>query len=367
MPSIFGLGETASLLLVIGIVSGIFAIVLLILTLVLVRGNKKKTTSLINNANRLHQIFVTLKRQKIARLEEISNINLLMIDTFNNVNNTYQELKKQYDIPMLSHVGQLKQLMDQKRKNDIHDTYYQLKDIYQEFETKVNNLDAELNLIFAPLETMQTEAMNVKNQTKLLKDDFLEQKDKLLQVEDIFVKSFALVETLFTRFDTLVDMGEFSEAKDLLLKIRNILAELRTSLDFLPQVLFEIEHNIPRKTSKIRMLRTLFLDKNIPLYHLNLDEVLNETAELLESMVVLLKQFKFEGIEAQIQNINTSLDELEAKILKEETEQQVFFSKKNVIIIESEALHKNLMDLGREIDKYKSYFLLEPAKFKDAV
>ena len=307
---------------------------------------KKHTKDLEKKFSYLKGILTGQDAQGVRRLEIISRSNLLYGDIYDRHQKEFKVLLEDYCKPGEAYLVKLRGMLVKKKYNIFKIPYSEAKKLINSFETKLLAFDKELMSLLKPEEDSRSKAVEVKEAYRAIKNKYANNEKELELVADTFQKVFAKIDGQFDNFEGLLECADYSEAKDFLPKINQVITALSNAISELPNLCSQIEKIIPEK---IMILGTDFIDieKNgVPLFHLGFKKKSEVWACELNSVKEEIKQLKINGAQSRLDKISNEIDDLH-KQLDDEVSSKLFFENNineayaNVLVLEKEFLRSN--------------------------
>lgn len=269
---------------------------------------KKQVKEIERKYSYLDALLIGQDSQYIHRLEIISRTNLLFVDRYNEYSRKFKEVLDGDDKFVESMIKQLRALIANKQYKHINNVVNDAKKALENFEINVNTLDKELYGIIKPEEEARQAILKLKENYRRIKQVFFSNANDLELVANSFNKVFSKFDSYFTEFETLIESGEYDEAKNLVSNIEKVVNSLDKTLVEMPTLCLTTITIIPNKIKDLNEEYVAIEKQGVPLFNISFKRKLTSWEDKL-------KEIRERLINLRIANVKEELDEIEREII----------------------------------------------------
>ena len=353
-----------SMPLIIGLVAGGVAVlvgvgILLYFTVFAHSRLKKEVGEISKTYSYYHSLLNAQDAQYLKRIEFIAMSNLIYVEINQSLLKRYKEIRDKFDASTSSAVFNLKDYLDERNYKDLKAALPDARSRLEVFEEEAKKLHQDLLDILNPEEECKAQATALKEKLRGIKQDYYSKEVDLHLLNESFERVFDLIDKNFAKFDEFISDARYEEAKDILPKIENVLNSLTKALIVLPNLCVSVEKIIPEKISYINdMYQTLNKD-GYPLNHLHFNQTMMEIDAAMEKIVKRLKNFEFENIQMELDEIILRIDEFETNFKKEKEARSIFENECDNIYAQNANIEKKYIKLCNSLPDVKRIYVLQ--------
>lgn len=337
------------------------AIIVFVLVKFAFRGTKNKKTlkSLSIKYSYVRSLLLGENIQYIKRIEAISDINLLMRPAYEEFNNRFETLRTVDDRKASRSIQILNEALAAGNK-EFRKALLEHRPIILDYERKVTALSKDLTNMIKPESEIREESVYDKEKLRLIKNIYRDNKDDLEIVVPSFEKIFAQIELLFKEYDTALNGAYYDEARGYLEKIRQFNDQLEKILQVLPLLVVKTTGLIPEKIATLKDKYEEAASYNVPLHHLRVNQEIegfnNELARIRKQLV----RFDTRNIEANLNRIADTIDELINSFSLEIEKQREFAARYDKTYLHVNELEQRYIRLVNRMPQVKEYYQINP-------
>ncbi|MEH7176510.1 septation ring formation regulator EzrA [Neobacillus vireti] len=189
------------------------------------------------------------------------------------------------------------------------------KGIQRDINDKLLATENEINKIVEELHELVGSEEKNRIEIEQLKELYRETKKTLLAHRHSFGKSEKYLETQlddvtkkFHEFDEKTELGNYLEARELVLSIHDQLITIKNNMDLIPQLLIECQSLIPSQLSDIQDGYREMNEKGYYLNHLQLEQEIESLRENLTKFLGFIEETKIEEAQEGIGEVKERID-----------------------------------------------------------
>lgn len=308
------------------------------------RKNKKLVIELRKKYEYVHSLLIGQDSSYIKRLELLSDVNLLMLPTYDNFNKEYETLRDYNDKLALVALEKLEKTLKENNHKILKEEYNKQRPIIIAYEKEVLTLHNSLKQVIKPEDDARQASLDVKEQLRQLKGTYSTFQTELQPLERSFNKVFANIETVFTDYERHVEVAEYEEADVLIKKLYQVVTSLKNIMTSLPDLCLRTYTIIPQKIADLDEAYTKMTDLNYPLFHLMVRSHIDAMNKTLINIDNELQNLTIRGVEESLQQMSAKIEELFAAFEKEKAKKIEYDSK-------YEAIYKQVNTIERKFVK----------------
>lgn len=261
--------------------------------------------------DRLESWKIDLKNRPV--LDEMSKMKQL------NMNGQTEELfddwRNQWDDIVTVKLPGLESLLFDAEEFVDHYRFRKAKNTQQEIEKQLLDIEAEISRILAELNELVGSEEKNRAEIGELKEIYREAKKNLLAHR----LSYGLAETRlevqlddvakkFQTYDEKTANGNYLEAREIVLYMKEHLESIKHQMDVIPQLLTECKSTIPAQLSDIRDGYREMSQQGYYLKHIQMESEISELEQLLTEKIGLIEETEIDKAEAGVQEIKERVD-----------------------------------------------------------
>lgn len=309
----------------------------------------------------LNSLLTIQDSQYLARLEQISQTNLLYIDVYDDYLTRYNEIKDEKDANVADLLNALNVYVEDKNVKGYKKIYNDNYHYFSDYEKSVNDLNRDLEVVIRPEEDCRKDSLMLKDKYREVKSLYEEVYDSLSPEQEQFDKVFANIDKRFTKFEDFVDTAQYDEAKTLLPTLAKVLTEIKKILDVLPSYLSEVNDLVPKQMGKVLDKYHSLVLSELPLRHLNVEDEMENIKNVLVSLRNNFKELKINGAGEKIEALHKILDKLDNNMDLEEDARNKFNDVYHDVMVSYTLLEKDVIKLNNSIESFEKYYIIDDA------
>lgn len=309
----------------------------------------------------LNSLLTIQDSQYLARLEQISQTNLLYIDVYDDYLTRYNEIKDEKDANVADLLNALNVYVEDKNVKGYKKIYNDNYHYFSDYEKSVNDLNRDLEVVIRPEEDCRKDSLMLKDKYREVKSLYEEVYDSLSPEQEQFDKVFANIDKRFTKFEDFVDTAQYDEAKTLLPTLAKVLTEIKKILDVLPSYLSEVNDLVPKQMGKVLDKYHSLVLSELPLRHLNVEDEMENIKNVLVSLRNNFKELKINGAGEKIEALHKILDKLDNNMDLEEDARNKFNDVYHDVMVSYTLLEKDVIKLNNSIENFEKYYTIDDA------
>ncbi|MCR5309680.1 MAG: septation ring formation regulator EzrA [Bacilli bacterium] len=323
---------------------------------------KRQLKDLDKKVNYLKGLLTGQDASGVRRLEVISRSNLLYGDIYDEHQNDFKVILEDYSKPADLAINRLRTALARKDYKSFKILHTEAKKVITSFEDKLLLFDKDLYEILKPEEDLRSEAVRIKEDYRNIKQRFSNNTKELEMIAGIFNKVFSKIDVQFDKFEHLLECADYSEAKELLPKIAQVITALGRAISELPNLCQQIEKIIPEK---IMLLSTDFIDvekTGIPLFHLAYKKRIEAWQSEIKGVKDQLSELKLSGAQAKLDSVSNEIDDLHKQLEEEITDKKYFEQNINNAYESVLILEKDFLKIVAKLPEINSVYVVSPTQ-----
>ena len=323
---------------------------------------KRQLKELEKKCNYLKGLLSGQDAQGVRRLEVISRSNLLYGDIYDAHQNEFKLILEDYSKPADLCLTRLRTVLARKDYKSFKILHNEAKKTVAAFEDKLLLFDKDLFSILKPEEDLRSEAVNVKEANRTIKQKFSNNTKELEMIAGIFNKVFTKIDAHFDKFEHMLECADYVEAREMLPKISQVINALGRAISELPNLCQQIEKIIPEK---IMILGTDFIDvekTGIPVFHLGYKKKIEGWENDLKNVKEQLSELKLSGAQARLDSISNEIDELHKQLEEEISDKKFFEQNVNSAYEKVLILEKEFLKIVAKLPEINSVYVVSPTQ-----
>lgn len=321
--SILAEGTNSNLpFIIVGIIAGVIVLSLLgvlLYFLVIKRLRlKKQVSDLMSKYSTAHGLLFGDVNTLIKRLETISNLNIVYINDFGDWQRRYKDIRDISDATMSFKLKEIKHLLDDGRVNELTDRLVDVKQSVNEYCDSVNNLYSSLKAKFE-VENRCNELLNgLKSQLRQVKIVYNNHVSELNLVVSVFENVFKRLDELFEQCEADIEGARYEEAKKILeSQVEPAVNLIQENLAILPEVCLQLTNVLPDNITSLKNRFEELTKEGLPLYQACSYQLIQDLSDKVAVLSSQVKTLKLTGVQDEINNIHSTIDEASRKFDEE--------------------------------------------------
>ena len=285
---------------------------------------RKQVRNLEKEFSYCDSLLIGQDTQYIHRLEIISRTNLLYMDKYEFFYRRFRNIYDTEDKYADSILKQLGSLIKAKQYKNIKSVISEARKAVNTLSESVKSLDHDLYEVIKLEEECRRNIDHLREVYRHVKQTYYSESDDLELVAATFNKMFDKIDSIFSKFDDMLEGAEYDEINTEIESLDQVLTALGHVLIELPSLCFTLKTTIPEKISELQNKYRETEKEGVPLYHLSfkahVDEWKKKTNELTKKIINL----QCGGVKAECDIILEEISEL-YKMLGEEVVARDYF------------------------------------------
>ena len=344
------------------IVSGslvLIALGILLYFLVFSRMNyRKQIKNLEKQFSYYDSLLIGQDSQYIHRLEIISRTNLLYMDKYEYFLKRFRNIYDTEDKYCDSILKQLGALVKANQYKNIKSVISEAKKSIEAFSESVKSLDHDLYEVIKLEEDCRRSIDHLREVYRHVKQTYYSESDSLELVAGTFNKMFDKIDSIFSKFDDLLEGAEYDEINIETKSLDDVLTALGHVLIELPNLCYTIKTTIPEKMVELQNKYKETEKEGVPLYHLSfkshLDEWKKKTTELTKKIINL----QCGGMSTECDIILEEMNELFKQLDEEVASRNYFRENYETIYNRVNDVEKMFLRICAILPEVKQYYLI---------
>lgn len=230
------------------------------------------------------------------------------------------------------------------------------KEVQRNIESKLVEIENEIEKIISELNELVSSEEKNRMEIEKLKEEYRETKKSLLAHRHSFGKAESNLETQLDdimlkiqEFDEKTESGNYLEAREIVLTIKNLLETIQVKMDRIPQLLVECQTIMPNQISEIKEGYYEMAQQGYYLEHIPLEEKLEDFERDLEDYIGYLEGTEITVVEKGLKEFKESVELMYDLLEKEVHAKRYIHEQGNRTKELLETIHEDNYDLKQEI------------------
>ena len=319
---------------------------------------KKQIREIDRRVQFLHALLIGQDAQYVKRLEIISRTNLLYVDIHTKFLKRFKDLRNKNDGDAEAAIDSLRDYIESKNYKAYKLNLPRVIQIVDEYDNLVNSLNSDLLKVVKPEEDCRQSALTYKEQLRRIKQDYYSKESELTLMSQSFDEVFSFIDQKFEDFETLVESAQYDEANSILPNIDEILHELTIHMSDLPALCTMVSNVIPDKIASVQIAYKELLEQKYPLYHLGVNQTIDDFNRELEDITHQIRIFKVAGLADRLEEISNKLDAFFVAFDEEKAAREVFESNNENVYSTVNLIERNFIKLRNTIPEVGKFFII---------
>lgn len=194
---------------------------------------------------------------------------------------------------------------------------FKAKEVQRVIESKLNEVEEHIKKILQELNELVGSEEQNRYEISSLKDLYREAKKNLLAHRLSYGKAekgleMKLEEVIrrFQEFDEKTENGNYLEARETVLMIKNEMEKIKKNMGLIPQLLIECQSILPTKLSEVREGAREMVQKGYYLEHIQLEKEISGYGQVLETLLSFIEELDIEKAEKGIEELKEKVEVL---------------------------------------------------------
>lgn len=245
------------------------------------------------------------------------------------------------------------------------------KEVQQAIHTKLEETENQIKNILDELHELVGSEEKNRVEIEELKEKYREAKKRLLAHRHSFGKAEKHLELLlnevadnYKEYDEKTELGNYLEAREVVLLIHNQLGKIKHHMDLIPQMLIECQSLLPNLLSDCLEGHREMMGQDYYLDHINVEQEVKHLEEKLAENLVLIETAEIDQAEEGIKEIKDRIDVL-FDLLEKEVHAKHFVIKNEKAAYELLAsAQKENKELSNEVFAIQQSYQLSDSDFE---
>lgn len=360
MPLIFALEPIYIALIAIGALALLGVFILLYFTFFRLLAFRKMAKELVATFEKHHAILEGEIQQFYARLERISQLNLIYAAQAGEWKRRLSHFREGLDAKAYSCSNLLREEIERGSRKELKRDLPAAKETITTHAAQVDELYNELRNLLQGEEVGRESLLKTRAALRDVKKSFYNQKDNCEMLIEPFEKVFRALEDLLGEAETKIDSANYEDASSTLQKeVLPVIKEMEKAIPDLPKLCLEVNRILPERFISLRASFENLNAMGYPLQHL----VSRHDLEVLEKEIALIREkllnLSFAGVEKECEEIEKRMSQLQANFQNEQDAKSTFDATiEGAYNLESE-LSSDFINLCHALPRVREIYLLD--------
>ncbi len=302
-------------------------------------------------------------------LDEMSKVKQL--NMIGQTEELFEHWRNQWDDVVTVKLPDLEEMLFDAEEYIDRYRFKKAKEVQQAIDTKLQETEDQIKKILEELHELVGSEEKNRVEIEQLKDQYRESKKMLLahrhsfgNAEKHLEEKLNDVSQKFHEFDEKTELGNYLEAREVVLLIKSQLDSIKHNMDLIPQLLIECQSLIPNQLSDCIEGQREMTEKEYYLEHINVEEEIKRLEEKLAENLTLIEAIEIEKAEEGIKEIKERLDIL-FDLLEKEVHAKHFVVKNEQVAFELlSSAQKENKNLSNEVMQVQQSYQLSDGDFE---
>ncbi|MFJ7850655.1 septation ring formation regulator EzrA [Peribacillus sp. NPDC097206] len=285
-------------------------------------------------------------------LEELSKVKQLNMT--GETEEMFENWRVEWDAIITDHMPKVEELLfdaeefvDKFRFSRSKETQRQITLKLDEIEEMIKKILYELNELVGSEEKNRVEIEDIKETYRQLKKTLLAHRHNYGKAADKLESSLDEVLQILQQYEEETVNGNYLNARELVLSIKEKLTVLGTKMEMLPKLLVDSQSDLHSHLSELKDGYQEMAGQGYLLSHIQFEQEISRLENELDLYKTQLENAETEAVETGIKDVRESIE-----VLYDLLEKEVL--SKQYILKNDEVLRNMINDLGEEIDEQKT-------------
>ena len=332
---------------------------LLLYFLVFSRMNyRKQIKNLEKQFSYYDSLLIGQDSQYIHRLEIISRTNLLYMDKYEYFLRRFRNIYDTEDKYSDSILKQLGALVKAKQYKNIKSVISEAKKSIDSLSESVKSLDHDLYEVIKLEEDCRRSIDHLKEVYRHVKQTYYSESDSLELVATTFNKMFDKIDSVFSKFDDMLEGAEYEEINAEIKNLDSVLTALGHVLIELPNLCLTIKTTLPEKLVELQNLYKETEKEGVPLYHLSFKAHVDDWKKKIADLTKKIINLQCGGLNTQCNIVIEEMNELAKQLQEEVSSRDYFKSNYERIYNQVNEVEKMFLRICALLPEVKQYYLI---------
>ncbi|MEH7418344.1 septation ring formation regulator EzrA [Neobacillus drentensis] len=302
-------------------------------------------------------------------LEEMSKVKQLNMT--GQTEELFEQWRNQWDDVVTVKLPELEEMLFDAEEYIDRYRFRKAKEVQQLIDSKLQEIEGKIKHILDELHELVGSEEKNRVEIEDLKDKYREAKKMLLAHRHSFGKAEKHLELQlsdianhFQEFDEKTELGNYLEAREIVLQIHSQLGTIKHHMDLIPQMLIECQSLLPNLLSDCLEGHREMMGQDYYLDHINVEKEIKCLEEKLAENLVLIETNEIDRAEEEIKEIKDRIDVL-FDLLEQEVHAKHFVMKNEKAAYELLAsAQKENKELSNEVQAVQQSYQLSDSDFE---
>lgn len=357
--------------MVLAISTGGIVAIIVIVALVLIAGGillyflvfsrmkyRKQIRNLEKQFSYYDSLLIGQDSQYIHRLEIISRTNLLYMDKYEFFQRRFRNIYDTEDKYSDSILKQLNALVKAKQYKNIKSVISEAKKSIDSLSESVKSLDHDLYEVIKLEEDCRRSIDHLKEVYRHVKQSYYSESDSLELVAATFNKMFDKIDTIFSKFDDMLEGAEYEEINAEIKSLDGVLTALGHVLIELPNLCTNIKTTIPERLVELQNKYKETEKEGVPLYHLSFKAHVDEWKKKINELTKKIVNLQCGGMNTECNILLEEMNQLSKQLEDEVASRDYFRANYERIYNEVNDVEKMFLRICALLPEVKQYYLI---------
>jgi len=349
-------------ILITSFIATVILVVVVFLVLGKVKNNKykKEIEELDIEKNKLVGVPIMSELSKVRELVKTDNLKVKLESWDNNF-----KLIKDEKIPKISDLIMEADFLINKK--DYKTALKRIADIeieLKETKSKSSNLLDEIKIITNSEERNRNIIIKLKIIYRELQNKFERTRKEYDDAEKSIVLQFEVIDKKFQDFEDAMDRNDYVEVEKIVINIEELINEMKTLLEEIPNIILLSKIIIPKKQEEITTLYARMVRDGYPLDYLNIEYNIKEINKKVNIILDKVKMLNLGDSSLELKTIVQYFDDLFNDFDKEKECKSIFQDEIKTFGKRLEKINKIVHDIYIQIDDIKLTYDLTDAEIE---
>ncbi|SEM38520.1 septation ring formation regulator [Mesobacillus persicus] len=177
-------------------------------------------------------------------------------------------------------------------------------------EEKISSILEELNELVGSEEKNRSEIDSLKEQYRDCRKNLLAHRHSFGKAEKGLEDQLNDISGDFEKFDEKTENGNYLEAREIVLSIKNRLDEMEIKMEMIPQLIHDCQLGIPAQINELKEGCREMVQQGYVLDHLGIEKVIEEAEKQLSEFQALIDETEIDDMKVGIEELKGKLDQL---------------------------------------------------------
>ena len=355
--------------MILAIKSGALAAIIVLVALVLIAGGvllyflvfsrmnyRKQVRNLEKQFSYYDSLLIGQDSQYIHRLEIISRTNLLYMDKYEFFQRRFRNIYDTEDKYSDSILKQLNALIKAKQYKNIKSVISEAKKAIDSLSESVKSLDHDLYQVIKLEEDCRRSIDHLKEVYRHVKQTYYSESDSLELVAATFNKMFDKIDSIFSKFDDMLEGAEYDEINAEIKSLGEVLTALGHVLIELPNLCLTLKTTIPEKLVELQNKYKETEKEGVPLYHLSFKLHVDEWKKKINELTKKIVNLQCGGMGSECNILLEEMEELSKQLENELISREYFRANYERIYNQVNEVEKMFLRICALLPEIKQYY-----------